>query len=200
MDTFLDIALDDELRTSFQVIDRNNDPEAQRQILGSPYTVIGTTDGGARPYKGDRTDYSTRLLSYWVREKQVMSLEDAVHRMTGKTALMHDLHDRGFIAAGKAADITIFDPDTIGPNMPEVVHDLPAGATRLRQTATGISSTIVGGQVVLQDGEDTGALPGQTLRGPCTTGRASSAYRKYRASLARGNCCFSMTYCAVNGI
>src|SRR5207247_1754123 len=115
MGTFLDIALDDELRTSFQVIDRNNDPEAQRQILGSPYTVIGTTDGGARPDKGDRTDYSTRLLSYWVREKQVMSLEDAVHRMTGKTALMHDLHDRGFLAAGKAADITIFDPDTIGP-------------------------------------------------------------------------------------
>ena len=114
MDTFLDIALDDELRTSFQVIDRNNDPEAQRQILGSPYTVIGTTDGGARPDKGDRTDYSTRLLSYWVREKQIMSLEDAVYRMTGKTALMHDLHDRGFLAAGKAADITIFDPDTIG--------------------------------------------------------------------------------------
>ena len=58
MDTFLDIALADELRTSFQVIDRNTDPEAQQQILGSPYTVIGTTDGGARPDKGDRTDYN----------------------------------------------------------------------------------------------------------------------------------------------
>src|SRR5437899_11756247 len=103
MYTFLDIALDDDLQTSFQVIDRNNDVEAQRHILGSPYSVIGTTDGGARPDKGDRTDYSTRLLSYWVREKQIMSLEEAVYRMTGKTALMHDLQDRGCSAPAKAA-------------------------------------------------------------------------------------------------
>ena len=98
MDAFLDLVLDDDLRTSFQVIDRGSDPEAARQILGSPYTVIGTTDGGARPEKGDRTDYSTHLLGYWVREKQIMSVEDAVYRLTGKTALMHDLHDRGFIS------------------------------------------------------------------------------------------------------
>ena len=137
MDTFLDIALADELRTSFQVIDRNTDPEAQRQILGSPYTVIGTTDGGARPDKGDRTDYSTRLLGYWVREKQVMSLEDAVYRMTGKTALMHDLHDRGFIAAGKAADITIFDPDTIGPAPREPIYEFPGGEMHVRQGGGG---------------------------------------------------------------
>ena len=114
MDAFLDLVLDDDLRTSFQVIDRNSDADSQREILGSPYTVIGTTDGGARPEKGDRTTYSTYLLSHWVRDKGVMTLEDAVYRMTGKTALMHDLHDRGFIQAGKAADITIFDPDTIG--------------------------------------------------------------------------------------
>src|SRR5207247_6522077 len=137
MGTFLDIALDDELRTSFQVIDRNNDPEAQRQILGSPYTVIGTTDGGARPDKGDRTDYSTRLLSYWVREKQVMSLEDAVHRMTGKTALMHDLHDRGFITAGKAADITIFHPATLRAKPREPTPASPAGDTHATQGRAG---------------------------------------------------------------
>ena len=101
MDTFLDMALAEDLRTSFISVDRNKDLEAQRQILGSPYTVIGTTDGGARPDNGDRTDYSTRLLSYWVREKQVMSLEEAVYRMTGKTALMHDLHDRGFLPPGR---------------------------------------------------------------------------------------------------
>jgi len=166
MDTFLDIALADELRTSFQVIDRNTDPEAQRHILGSPYTVIGTTDGGARPDKGDRTDYSTRLLGYWVREKQVMSLEDAVYRMTGKTALMHDLHDRGFIAAGKAADITIFDPDTIGPAPREPIYEFPGGEMHVRQGAVGIDYVIVNGEVLLDHGVHTGALPGQTLRGP----------------------------------
>ena len=166
MDALLDLVLDDDLRTKFLVIDRNNDPEAQRQILGSPYTVIGTTDGGARPDQGDRTDYSTRLLSYWVREKGIMSLEDAVYRMTGKTALMHDLHDRGFIAAGKAADITIFDPDTIASKPREPMYEFPGGEMHVKQGATGIDYVIVNGEVLLEDGEHTGALPGQVLRGP----------------------------------
>ena len=166
MDALLDLVLDDDLRTSFQVIDRNNDAESQRLIMGSPYTVIGTTDGGARPNQGDRTDYSTRLLSYWVREKGIMSLEDAVYRMTGKTALMHDLHDRGFIAAGKAADITIFDPDTIASKPREPMYEFPGGEMHVKQGATGIDYVIVNGEVLLEDGEHTGALPGQVLRGP----------------------------------
>ena len=170
MDTFLDLALADDLRTSFQVIDRNNDTEAQRHILGSPYSVIGTTDGGARPDKGDRTDYSTRLLSHWVRDKQVMSLEDAVYRMTGKTALMHDLHDRGFLSPGKAADITIFDPDTIGPKPREPIYEFPGGEMHVKQGAVGMDYVIVNGEVLLDHGAYTGALPGQTLRGPLYRG------------------------------
>ena len=166
MDAFLDLVLDDDLRTSFQVVDRNNDAESQKQIMGSPYTVIGTTDGGARPDKGDRTDYSTRLLSYWVREKGIMSVEEAVYRMTGKTALMHDLHDRGFIAAGKAADITIFDPDTIASKPREPMYQFPGGEMHVKQGAKGIDYVIVNGEVLLEDGEHTGALPGQVLRGP----------------------------------
>ena len=166
MDAFLDLVLDDDLRTSFQVIDRNNDAESQREIFGSPYTVIGTTDGGARPDKGDRTTYSTHLLGYWVREKQVMSLEEAVYRMTGKTAIMHDLHDRGFIAAGKAADITIFDPDTITSTPREPMYSFPGGEMHVKQGAKGIDYVIVNGEVLLENGEHTGALPGQVLRGP----------------------------------
>jgi len=77
--------------------------------------VIGTSDGGGRPHTADRHETSTQLLGHWVREQQVMPLEEAVYRLTGKTALMHDITDRGFIAAGKVADITIFDPDTIAP-------------------------------------------------------------------------------------
>ena len=170
MDAFLDLVLDDDLRTSFQVIDRNNDPDSQREILGSPYTVIGTTDGGARPDKGDRTTYSTYLLSHWVRDEGVLSLEDAVYRMTGKTAIMHDLHDRGFIQAGKAADITIFDPDTIGSKPREPMYEFPGGEMHVKQGATGIDYVIVNGEVLLEDGEHTGALPGQVLRGPLYQG------------------------------
>jgi len=170
MDAFLDLVLDDDLRTSFQVVDRNSDPESQRRILGSPYTVIGTTDGGARPDKGDRTTYSTDLLSKWVREEQVMKLEDAIYRMTGKTALMHDLHDRGFIAAGKAADITIFDPDAIAPAPREPMHSFPGGEMHVKQGAAGIDFVIVNGEVLLENGEHTGTLPGQVLRGPLYEG------------------------------
>jgi N-acyl-D-aspartate/D-glutamate deacylase len=166
MDAFLDLAVDEDLQTYFICVDRNIDVEAQRQILGSPYTVIGTTDGGARPYTMDRYEYSTHLLGYWVRQKQIMSLEEAVYRLTGKTALMHDLQDRGFLAPGQAADIVIFDPETIASKPREPVYDLPDGGVRVKREAVGIDYVLVNGEVLLESGEHTGALPGQVLRGP----------------------------------
>jgi N-acyl-D-amino-acid deacylase len=72
--------------------------------------------------------------------------------------------DRGLVREGFAADLIVFDPDTIAPAMPEVAHDLPAGARRLLQRAHGIAATVVGGQVLLRDGQHTGALPGRLLR------------------------------------
>jgi N-acyl-D-aspartate/D-glutamate deacylase len=99
-----------------------------------------------------------------------MSLEDAVYRMTGKTAIMHDLHDRGFIAAGKAADITIFDPDSIAQKPREPVYDFPGNEMHVKQGAVGIDYVIVNGEILLENGEHTGALPGQVLRGPLYQG------------------------------
>ena len=79
---------------------------------------------------------------------------------------MHDLHDRGFISPGKAADITIFDPDTIehAPRVP--AYEFPGGEMHVKQPAVGIPYVIVNGEVLLENGEHTGALPGQVLRGP----------------------------------
>jgi N-acyl-D-amino-acid deacylase len=166
MDAFLDLSLDEELQTFFIGVDRNNDPAAQKQILNSPYTVIGTSDGGARPHSADRHEYSTHLLAHWVREQQVMTLEEAVHRLTGRTALMHDMHDRGFVAAGKVADLVIFDPDTIASRPREPVSDLPAGGVRVKRDAVGIDYVVVNGEVLLDQGKLTDALPGQIIRGP----------------------------------
>jgi N-acyl-D-amino-acid deacylase len=166
MDAFLDLSLDEDLETCFIAVDRNTDPQAQKQILGSRYTVIGTSDGGARPHTADRHEYSTYLLGHWVREQQAMTLEQAVYRLTGKTALMHDLHDRGFIAAGRAADITIFDPDTIAPKPREPSASLPGGAIEVKREAVGIDCVIVNGCVLYENGELTNALPGQIIRGP----------------------------------
>ena len=166
MDAFLDLSLDEELQTFFIGIDRNNDPAAQKQILNSPYTVIGTSDGGARPHSADRHEYSTHLLGHWVREQRVMSLEEAVHRLTGRTALMHDMHDRGFVTAGKVADLVIFDPDTIASKPREPVNDLPAGGTRVKRDAVGIDYVVCNGEVLLDQGKLTDVLPGQIIRGP----------------------------------
>ncbi len=166
MDAFLDLSLDEDLQTCFIAIDRNTDAKAQKEILGSRFTVIGTSDGGARPHTADRHEYSTHLLGHWVREQQVMPLEEAVYRLTGKTALMHDLHDRGFIAPGKAADITIFDPDKIASKPREPVADLPAGGVQVKREAVGIDHVIVNGTVLLEGGKLTDALPGQIIRGP----------------------------------
>jgi N-acyl-D-aspartate/D-glutamate deacylase len=166
MDAFLDLSLDEELQTFFIGVDRNTDPAAQKQILNSPYTVIGTSDGGARPHSADRHEYSTHLLAHWVREQQVMTLEEAVHRLTGRTALMHDMHDRGFVQAGKIADLVVFDPDTIASKPREPVSDLPAGGVRVKRDAVGIDYVVVNGEVLLDKGELTDVLPGQIIRGP----------------------------------
>jgi N-acyl-D-aspartate/D-glutamate deacylase len=166
MDAFLDLSLDEDLQTCFQAIDRNHDPKVQKHILGSQYTVIGTSDGGGRPHTADRHETSTHLLGHWVREQQVMPLEEAVYRLTGKTALMHDITDRGFIAAGKVADITIFDPDTITEKPREPVTSLPGGGVQVKREAVGIDHVIVNGTVLLENGQLTDALPGQIIRGP----------------------------------
>jgi N-acyl-D-aspartate/D-glutamate deacylase len=166
MDAFLDLSLDEDLQTCFMTIDRNNNPATQKHILGSQYTVIGTSDGGGRPHTADRHETSTQLLGHWVREQQAMTLEEAVYRLTGKTALMHDMHDRGFIAAGKVADITVFDPDTIASKPREPVATLPGGGVEVKRGAVGIDYVVVNGSVLLDKGELTDALPGQIIRGP----------------------------------
>ena len=82
--------------------------------------------------------YSTRLLGEWVREKQVMSLEHAVRRLTFDSASTFGLYDRGLLRPGMAADIVIFDPDTVKPLPESIVHDFPAGGWRIKEPAAGI--------------------------------------------------------------
>ena len=108
----------------------------------------------------------THLLSHWVRSEEAFTLEEAVRLITFDTATNWGFHDRGLLREGLVADITVFDPDTVAPKMPEVAHDLPGGSKRLKQFAHGMLATVVAGEVVLKDNQHTGALPGQLLRGP----------------------------------
>jgi N-acyl-D-amino-acid deacylase len=143
--------------------------ENQDEVLGMirhPRTIPTFSDSGAHVSQIMDSSLQTHLLSYWVREKQALALEDAVRRMTSVPAGCWGLEGRGLIREGYAADVIIFDPDRIGPQMPELVYDLPAGARRLKQKADGLLATIVNGQMLLRNNEHTGAEPGQLLRGP----------------------------------
>ena len=93
-------------------------------------------------------------------------MEDAIRMLTLTPATAWGLTGRGLLREGFVADVNVLDPATVGPQLPTVATDLPGGAKRLVQTATGFLATIVGGQVVLDNGTHTGALPGQLLRGP----------------------------------
>jgi N-acyl-D-aspartate/D-glutamate deacylase len=101
-----------------------------------------------------------------VRRRQVFTLEQAVRMITFVPATLWGMTDRGLVREGMAADLNVIDPDTVAPLLPGLVSDLPAGARRLVQKATGIKATIVAGQAALVDGAPTGALPGRLLRGP----------------------------------
>jgi N-acyl-D-aspartate/D-glutamate deacylase len=107
----------------------------------------------------------THLLAHWVRDCQDFTLEEAIRMLTLAPARAWELHDRGLVREGLVADLNVLDPATVGPAMPTVVHDLPAGERRIKQTAVGFLATVVGGQVVHSQGEHTGALPGRLIRG-----------------------------------
>jgi N-acyl-D-aspartate/D-glutamate deacylase len=108
--------------------------------------------------------YLTKLLGEWVREKQVMSLEQAVRRLTFDSATTFGIYDRGLLRPGLAADVVIFDPTTVKCGHEVVVRDFPKGAWRIKEPAEGIFATIVNGQVLYEEGKHTGALPGRVLR------------------------------------
>ncbi|MDQ3829004.1 MAG: amidohydrolase family protein [Candidatus Tectomicrobia bacterium] len=164
LDAFLDLAVEEELNTVFVLGEINTDTEAVGQILRSPYAVVGLSDGGAHVQFHSNVGNSTRLLGYWVREKGIMSLEQAVRRLTFDSAAAFGIYDRGLLQPGMAADMVIFDPETVNSGGEDVVHDFPNNGWRLRESAEGIYCTIVNGQVLLEGGRHVGSYPGRVLR------------------------------------
>jgi N-acyl-D-aspartate/D-glutamate deacylase len=164
IDAFLDLAIEEHLDSEWLHGEINVDDAAMAQILTYPNAVIGLSDGGAHVQFQSGFGFSTRLLSEWVREKGVMTLEQAVRRLTFDSASIFGLYDRGLLRPGMVADLVIFDPDTVRPLPLEVVHDFPTGAKRIKEAAAGIHMTIVNGEVLLEEGRHTGALPGRVLR------------------------------------
>jgi len=164
LDWFLDISLEEDLQTRFVHTNTQGDPQAVCEILKHPAVMIGQSDAGAHMGYDARFGYSTAFLGCWVRDHGIMSLEEAVNKLTFRVASVFGLSDRGLLRAGFAADIAVFDPATVNTLEPEYVQDLPANETRMIQKAAGVPHTVVNGEVVIENGAPTGALPGKVLR------------------------------------
>jgi N-acyl-D-aspartate/D-glutamate deacylase len=162
----IDLALESKFEVFFQQFPVKPDPVAIEEMIKHPRTAMTFSDSGAHVSQIMDSSIQTDLLASWVRDRQVFTLEEAVRMITYVPATLWGMADRGLIREGMAADLNVIDPDTIAPQLPELVADLPAGARRLVQKAQGIRATIVAGETALVDGVPTGALPGRLLRGP----------------------------------
>jgi N-acyl-D-amino-acid deacylase len=162
-DSFLDVALEDNLATWFSV--SMMDENILAPLLNDRRTLIGLADGGAHVDLLCDASYTTYLIGTWARDKGVLSLEDAVRRITSEPAALFGFPQRGRLAAGLPADIAIFDYDTIGSTgRSQWLADLPGGGRRLVIPAQGVEYTIVNGEVLFEHGKHSGAMPGRVLR------------------------------------
>ena len=173
VDLALDLSLTSGLETRFRMPILNTDPAIVAELLTHPATMIGLSDAGAHASQLCDACAPTELLGTWVRERGVLSLEEGVRRLTAQPAEVFGITDRGRLAPGLAADLTVFDPATVGCTPLRRVRDFPAGADRLVSDARGIRAVIVNGVVIREDGCDAvdpaGPLPGRVLRGGCAT-------------------------------
>ena len=166
LDVLLDLSLAEGLETSF----RTRMPEVARKFVAhvvrsgvaDPIVMSGSSDGGAHLGSFTGADYTTRLLSEWVPD--ALSLEQAIWRLTGMPATVHGLRNRGFLRLGAWGDVVVFDPSTLRAGDSYLVRDFPAETERYVVDAQGYRAVVVNGEVLLEDGEHTGALPGHVLR------------------------------------
>lgn len=163
-EAMLDIALADDLETEFRMVGVvHADKKKVTQILTHPLVHIGASDAGAHVTQFCGAGDTTHLLGQYVREERRMTLETAVHGLSGKLAEAWGLSDRGVIAEGKAADLVLFDPELIDRGPERFVHDFPAGAGRYVRDAEGIDMVVVNGAITVEDGAYTEARAGKVV-------------------------------------
>jgi N-acyl-D-amino-acid deacylase len=165
-DLAVQLSVESDLGTRFRLPVLNFREDEIAEILREPVGVIAFSDAGAHASQLCNVHYTTHLLEHWVRDTGTLTLEQGVHALTGRPAEVVGLNDRGRLAKGLAADIVIFDADTIKATPLRRVYDLPAGADRMICEAPGLETVIVNGAVIRHGGKDVAGdvLPGQMLR------------------------------------
>jgi N-acyl-D-aspartate/D-glutamate deacylase len=165
VDAFLDVTLEDDLENEFTMQSFNTRVDRMAEILNNRDMLLGLGDGGAHLDMLCDSGYPTYVLGTWVRERKVLSLEEAVRRMTSDPADFFGIKDRGRLQPGLAADIVIFsEKEVSSAGRPERLYDLPGGAKRMVMRSRGIEHTLVNGEVTWERGALTGAAAGKVLR------------------------------------
>ncbi len=169
-DALLDLALvEPELRLRVKCVVANDDIDGIRELLGDSGCTLGLSDAGAHVGQLCDAPMPTDLLGNWVREREALSLESAIHKLSGVQADLFGFADRGHLAPGYAADVVVFDPDTVAPGPVRRVRDFPADTERLTADApTGVRHVLVNGTAIQLDGvqlpDALAARPGQMVR------------------------------------
>ena len=165
VDAFLDLTLKDDLDVEFTMASFNTRVDRMAEILNNKSVLVALGDGGAHVDMLCDAGYPTYLLGTWVRERQALTLEEGVRRLTSDPAEVFGVRNRGRLAPGLAADVAVFDAARIGStNRGERRFDLPGGAKRMVMPSRGVEYTVVNGVVTWADGKLTGATAGQVLR------------------------------------
>jgi N-acyl-D-aspartate/D-glutamate deacylase len=169
LDVILDISVADGLKTRFWSVLANDDPDGIAWLLPRDRVLIGLADSGAHVSQLCDACFATDLLGNWVRERQVMPLERAVHKLTGEPAGVYGLADRGVVEAGRAADLCVWDPASVAPGPLRRVWDFPANGERLTaDQPVGMTHVLVNGTPIRLNGEPSkeglDARPGRVLR------------------------------------
>jgi N-acyl-D-aspartate/D-glutamate deacylase len=163
-EAFVDLTLERDGRLLLNWPFLNQDLGAVEEMLQNPTVVMGLADAGAHVGLIMDSSQPTFFLTYWIRERGLYGIGEAVRRLTSDTAGLFGVRDRGALRPGAFADVNVIDVDGMRLPPPEYVHDFPGGAGRYVQHATGYDYTIVNGEVFMEAGEHTGALAGRLLR------------------------------------
>jgi N-acyl-D-aspartate/D-glutamate deacylase len=165
VDAFLDLTLADDLENEFTMKSFNARPDRMAELLNDKSILLGLGDGGAHLDMLCDSGYPTYVLGTWVRERKVLTLEEAIRRMTSDPADFFGIRDRGRLKPGLAADLVIFSAEEVASGArPERLYDLPGGAKRMVMRSRGIEYTLVNGAVTWENGKLTGASAGAVLR------------------------------------
>src|SRR5712691_10947974 len=164
IEAYLDLAIADDLLTRYQGALFNYDQAGVERLVTDDRFLIGLSDGGAHVDFLCDAGYATALLDIWVRQHEALTLEKAVHKLTAVPAALFGIPNRGILAAGKIADLVLFDPTTVAAQAPEYAYDFPHQGRRLIARSEGVMATFVAGTQVYDHSTHTGALPGRILR------------------------------------